>query len=235
MLCCLLNPRKLQNDTETLSSQLCYYSFCRVFRIARSCIIKSIIFLSQLYEFTLKSLMMNCIVLKRQISTDETGCLMNSLADVFLYKKIQFFFIWSRIFKTGYHLGFFLSCVCFNKRTATNQIHLCIIASLSPVCTRSKNFLERHLCHRWKWKLPSKNWHQGKHSSRRSNLTVNFQDIKKDISEKKSTKIWSLTYAVFEELWLSLTCIALKKKSIWFLPRPFSVLGNLIKSFMRRD
>ena len=95
VLCCLLNPRKLQNDTETLSSQLCYYSFCRVFRIARSCIIKSIIFLSQLYEFTLKSLMMNCIVivLKRQISTDETGCLMNSLADVFLYKKIQFFFI----------------------------------------------------------------------------------------------------------------------------------------------
>ena len=41
VLCCLLNPRKLQNDTETLSSQLCYYSFCRVFRIARSCIIKS--------------------------------------------------------------------------------------------------------------------------------------------------------------------------------------------------
>ena len=71
-LLCWLNPRKLQNDTETLSSQqLCYYSFCRVFRIARSCIIKSraqhnfpvtIVWIA-----ALKLSMMNCVVFDKLV------------------------------------------------------------------------------------------------------------------------------------------------------------------------
>ena len=141
------------------------------------------------------------------------------------FKRLQESYIYN--LKLDRHQGFFCLFQQKNCIKSNTLVYYCL-SLLSPVCTRSKNFLEHHLCHRWKWKLPSKNWHQGKHSSRRSNLTVNFQDIKKIFLKKVTEKIWSLTYAVWSRV--------IFKKSLYdFYPSLSSVLGNLIKSFMRRD